>query len=100
LDRLTLPTTRTVFLSSALFGREFDGLDAAASAGSGIVAFAVTSGEPDEQTVTSTIGARLCSTGRNSGIRHSGFSGSSKGRGIKCGHVPGAPPDPVRQFDT
>lgn len=41
----------------APFGTEFTGLDASASAGSGIVAFTVTTDEPDEVTVTSTIGA-------------------------------------------
>ena len=43
--------------SLAPFGGEFTGLDASASAGPGIVAFTVTSEEPDETTVTSTIGA-------------------------------------------
>lgn len=41
----------------APFGREFTGLDASASSASGIVAFTVTSDEPTEETVTSTVGA-------------------------------------------
>ena len=41
----------------APFGTEFTGLDASASAGSGIVAFTITSEELDDATVTSTIGA-------------------------------------------
>ena len=47
----------TQWQALARFSGAFTGLDASASAGPGIVAFTVTSEEPDEQTVTSTIGA-------------------------------------------